>query len=438
MEIFLPLVYTLFGLFLLKRFDWFRPEGIPLSWAAGAFLLRILGGLSIWAVYTYHYSYRETSDAFRYFDDAMLIYGTLQDEPGLYFRFLFGINLDDPALEPLFEKFRGWHSSYTYGIANDNPTVIRANAIVALFSMGYYHVHTVFMAFFSLIGLTGIYRFLAPLVSSYKKWLYAAIMLMPTIWFWGSGVLKEPLLILFTGLLLSSLPGLRLFSFRSILVMLLSAAGLFFMKPYTILAMIPGLITYLVLLFSGNGRSWLKAALVHVLFLLAALNSSWFFRGGDFLHIMNRKRTDFYNVAEAYNAGSTIDIPESNTFPELIKNAPGAMFRAYLRPHLLEVKSVFYLGNALENLLTAFLLAGTVLALFCFREVRLRPEFLLALSFILILGVLIGSVVPVLGAVVRYKLPALPFIAACGIAGWSAFCASLRSGQKPFSLFRRR
>lgn len=437
MEIFLPLVYTLFGLFLLKRFEWFRPQGIPLSWAGGAFLLRILGGLSIWAVYTYHYSYRETSDAFRYFDDAMLIYGTLQDEPGLYFRFLFGIHLDDPALQPLFEKFRGWHSSYTYGIANDNPTVIRANALVALFSLGHYHVHTVFMAFFSLIGLTGMYRFLAPMVGKHTKWLYAGVMLMPTIWFWGSGVLKEPLLILFTGLLLSSLPALKVFSARSAAVLLLSGAGLFFMKPYTILAMIPGLVTYIALLFTSSKRSWLTAGVVHMVFLLLALNSSWFFGGGDFLHIMNRKRVDFYNVAEAYNAGSTIDIPAPETFPELIQHAPGAMFRAYLRPHLLEVKSVFYLGNALENALSAFLLAGVLLALFCFAG-RPSPEFLLSLSFILILGVLIGSVVPVLGAVVRYKLPALPFMVACGIAGWSAFSSRWHSGQKPLAFFRRR
>jgi hypothetical protein len=436
MDIFLPVVYALFGLFLLRKYPWFKPDGIPLAWVSWAFILKILGGLSIWAVYTYHYSYRETSDAFRYFDDAMLIYGTLQDDPAIYFRFLFGINLEDPSLEPILAKLRGWHSSYTYGIANDNPTVIRANAVVAIFSLGNYHVHTVFMAFFSLVGLTGFYAFLAPLAGKHKKWLYACSMLLPTIWFWGSGVLKEPLLILFTGLMLWSLSRLRMFSAKSALLLLVSCLGLFFMKPYTIMAMIPGLFTYAVLILSGSSRAWLKAGMVHLFFFLAASNSSVFFRGGDFLHIINRKKTDFYNVAEAYNAGSTIEIPESNSLPDLLIHSPGALVRAYLRPHLFEVKSVFYLANALENLALTLLLLGTVLALFYF-SAQPTPEFLLSLSFIIVLGVLIGSVVPVMGAIVRYKLPALPFIAACGIAGWSAFLLSLRSGQKPMSFFRR-
>jgi hypothetical protein len=38
------------------------------------------------------------------------------------------------------------------------------------------------------------------------------------------------------------------------------------------------------------------------------------------------------------------------------------------------------------------------------------PIFAFGLSFVIILGVLVGEVVPVLGAVVRYKMPGLIFL----------------------------
>ena len=66
------------------------------------------------------------------------------------------------------------------------------------------------------------------------------------------------------------------------------------------------------------------------------------------------------------------------------------------------------IGASLENALIIMVLLATLFF------VRLRnmaqPEVWCCLSFITILFVLIGLTTPVLGALVRYKVPTLPFL----------------------------
>lgn len=400
-------------LILIRRWKFLHLPGVPIRWLQLAFLLRFIGGIAIWLVYTYHYTYRDTSDAFRYFDDAMLIYGCLPEEPLHYFKFIFGFGLDDPALTPVLEQFRGWHSSYTYGLANDNPTVIRINAVIALFSFGYYHVHTAFMAFFSMIGLVGIIKFFKPQEGKFQKWIFLSVMIFPTVLFWGSGVLKEPLLIAGLGLFLVFLQKTADKKYWAFAVLLPLLYFVLHIKPYAGLTLIPGVICYWILVYSQAKFTWLKVALVHLSLFLIALHATPVFKAGDLLYILQKKQQDFYNVAREYDAGSVIQIPKPESSIDLITQAPGALFRAYLRPHLLEAKSVFYLANALENIIIAILFIALIIGFYQMGK-NPKPEWVLGLSFIVLLGVLIGEIVPVLGAVVRYKLPALPFLVYMG------------------------
>jgi len=408
--------YLFLAIWIIARWKFFRFDGISIRWVQAAFLLRFCGGIAIWMVYSFHYTYRDTSDAFRYYDDAMLIYATLPENPLLYLKFIFGIGLDDPELTSFMDHFRAWHSSYTYGIANDNPTVIRVNAIIALFSFGYYHVHTVFMAFFSMIGLTAIMKFFANVTANVSKWSFVLVFALPTVLFWGSGVLKEPILICGIGIFLFFLHKLGERKYWYAIPLILIFYFVLHIKPYAGIALFPGILLWVWLKWSATTYIWLKAIVIHAALFMIVLNAAPLFKAGNLLHIMQKKQQDFYNVAKEYDAGSVISIPRPESTLDLITQAPGAFFRTYFRPHIFESKSIFYLANALENLVLMALFVG-VIFLFFRKGNSIAPEYMLGLSFVLILGVLIGEVVPVLGAVVRYKLPALPFISLMGVAG---------------------
>lgn len=411
----LTLIYVLLFLRLIRSWSFMQLPGIPKYWVQGVFVLKVLVGLVLWAIYSWHYTYRDTSDAFRYFDDALLIYELLPESPGLYLRLLTGIGMDHPDLIPVLEKFRAWHSSYNYGLANDNPTVIRINSVVALFSFGYYHVHTVFMCFFSLMGSVAVYRFLYRAFSSAASWLFVACFMLPTLLFWSSGVLKEPVLWCVLGIFLVSLQTLFERKLSHVLLVLLAIWLLLQLKPYVLICFVPAVLFFV----ADKLLKWNKVllfSLVHFFCGLIALFPGSLFPAGNLLYLLGKKRTDFYNVAHAQDAGSIVSIPELSGVGDFFLHLPQALSIAYFRPHFFELKSSFYFLASLEAACSALFLALAVWGMIRYRP-ALPSAWWFSLSVVLVLGTIIGFTVPVLGAVVRYKLPAMTFLMVLALPG---------------------
>jgi hypothetical protein len=409
-EIILTAGYAFLFCFIFWKWAFAHLNNLPRWTALAVFLVKILVGFVLCFIYTYHYELRTESDSFRYFDDAMVVYHSMFENPAHYFRFIFGINLDSPEMAVYFEQMGSWKSSYNYGITNDNPTVIRLNAIVALFSFGYYQVHTVFFCFFSTIGGIALFRAFQKLAQ--RPWLLVGVIFfVPTVVFWSSGVLKEAPLIMGVGLLVYSAFQMLFkgFKWQMLLLALLSFLLLAFLKEYVLIALFSGLF-FLTICRMLKWRYVLPVFLVsHVVMGLLALNAALFYPPGDLLYVLQKKQTDFYNVAAEKGAGSLVDIPPVGGTADFIRQAPSALYRAYFRPDLREIDSSLQAVSAAENLL---LIAAVILAIFTFRKVH-RERFAVVLfcfSFVVILGLIIGNTVPVLGAVVRYKMPALPFL----------------------------
>jgi hypothetical protein len=412
LHILFTLAAALLCLAVLKKWHFVRSSGIRFKTVKWVFGLKIGAGLILWAIYTYHYSYRNTSDAFRYFDDALVLYQTLKTEPQIYLRFLFGVNLQEADLAPTFEQLRGWSSSYSYGIANDNPTIIRLNMVIALFSQGFYHVHTVVFCFLSTIGMIAFIRgcYAIGQISVHKTVAFISVSLLPTIWFWGSGVLKEAPLIAGIGALLWCYSQVIQRKWKFLLGMVLALFVLAFLKPYVLVAMLPALIALSLSRFI-KVKPYVRYLGVLILSYTAAVNAGAFYEPGNFLYILQKKQTDFYNVATLNEAGSTIAISPVDQSPlGFLTQIPERITTAFIRPFPWEVNGLFYVPPMVESLFLLFLL---LLVGFKFRskgrELIANELFCFALSCVVVLGVVIGSAVPVLGAVVRYRLPGLMF-----------------------------
>lgn len=111
--------------------------------------------------------------------------------------------------------------------------------------------------------------------------------------------------------------------------------------------------------------------------------------------------------------GSTIDIPKlDSSIASVIKGSPAALTNALFRPYPWEVRSPFMALSGLENLIIAFLFV--LMILFFRKEALYQPIFYITFFFALIILLLTGLVTPVVGAIVRYKVPALPFLV-CGL-----------------------
>ncbi|HET6244165.1 MAG: hypothetical protein H0V01_07305 [Bacteroidetes bacterium] len=412
MGILLALIYSLLFIFLIYRLDFFKVEGLSSKAIPGIFLLKILCGFILWLIYTHFYNYRDTSDAFKYFDDAAIIYNSLFVNPLHFLQMLSGVNAEGEHLMVYYEQTTHWFKEYDYGLYNDNRTVIRLNAFVYLFSFGHYAVHIVFWCFLSLSGLVAIFKMIHPILTDKTKELVFAVFLLPSVLFWGSGVLKEGILLFSFGLFLYYFNKIvyEKFSIKSLAWITGTFILLIFTKGYVLLALIPSIASLTVIKVTSNKYIGLKFALTHLVVLLIAINLYRIDQEFDVLFYLFQKQKDFINVAELMDAKSFIKtrIFEPN-WKSLFLNTPEAVFNVLTRPFIFESTGILILAAALENLM----IMGIAILFICFYKKPNKeqlPLLFFSVFFVLSLAAIIGFVTPILGAIVRYKIPLLPFL----------------------------
>ncbi|MDQ3111041.1 MAG: hypothetical protein M3R17_14200 [Bacteroidota bacterium] len=129
----------------------------------------------------------------------------------------------------------------------------------------------------------------------------------------------------------------------------------------------------------------------------------------DTVFVKNNRDTSTYKlVTDIPRAGSLLNMhflhPDLKSF---VKETPQSFFNVLLRPFIWEAKNPIFLLPALENLLFIAMLVLIV----CFRGKISNPEiFGFCISFSLLLLLVIGLTTPVLGALVRYRIAAQPFL----------------------------
>ena len=379
---------------------------------AGIFVLKVFAGICLCLIYTYYYTDRQSGDIYKYFYDGEVMYGALFTHPGHYFQMVFGIQTDAGYLHGYFEKMSHWYKPNETTFYNDNRTIIRFNALVRLFSLGSIWVHTVVMCFISFLGLTAVYKTLSGFLQDKKKELAAAIFLLPSVMFWGSGLLKEGILLFAMGGLIYCFIKLAAQKF-SLIYFFGFFFGVFLLcisKIYVLFALVPPMAAYWWVAHTNNQKAFLKYLVVFGVMTAGAFNLHYLFPDFDIARILARKQQDFINMVRASDAGSYFEIPKLDpNVSSIIKNTPIALFNMMVRPHLLESNSPFILLAAIENIL----LTGIIIFCIIFKKRKPGNKNLLffCIGYVLILYSVIGLTTPVLGALVRYKAPGLPFLA---------------------------
>lgn len=430
-QVVLAASYFLIFSWIILKSPWFRIQGVHQYGVLGAFWLKLIFGFAFWAVYTFHYSVDHSSDAFMYFEEAKILKDVFHENPLHFFRLMVSTQPTDPELLQHIAEMDRWNRSVSYGVLNDNPTIIKFNAIVLFFSLGYYHTHTIFMGFICFSGLILILRFFEHISRGIPNWLLlAAVILPPSLLFWGGGVMKEGLLMFGLGVLLFSLT--KIFDGKRIkggVFLLLSVFLLLFTKAYVLIAFSPGLIFLTFVMLTGKQRIWIKFALLHVALFAFVFTLGYWVNDYDVLYMFQLKQKDFYNLVGTMSVGSLIEIPPINNTADLVLNAPTALFNTYFRPHLLEANSATFWAAAIENLGYGLLL---LLAIVKFKKPSSENLLLalMCLSFVVGLGLLIGLITPVLGAIVRYKIPALPFFIVMCLLCMQPWISSVNSSLK--------
>ncbi|HRH37368.1 MAG TPA: hypothetical protein PK760_03425, partial [Flavobacteriales bacterium] len=156
------------------------------------------------------------------------------------------------------------------------------------------------------------------------------------------------------------------------------------------------------------GHALVKFAVVHALELIGVLLSGTLIPGYGILELMATKQKDFIGMATEVASGSLIAIPtlEPNLL-SFVTNVPSALYMTFFSPFAVLGNGALAWMGAGENVLL-LLLPLIAWRYKCPWSQVDKPALLLCASFILLLALLIGLTVPVVGALVRYRIPLLP------------------------------
>lgn len=403
--------YIALFLYLIGRLPFFSTPGLGRKAIGAIFLLKVAAGTAVWWIYSFHYPDRATADIFKFFDDGNVMFGALRSHPLDYLRMITGIGNDSPHFDQrYYSVMNNWYRRYETGYHNDAHTMIRFSALVRIFSFGVYHVHTVFACFLSLTGLVALYKTFAPRVAGAEKAWAAGLFLWPSMLFWGSAPIKEALLLFGLGLFLLQLFRLMHGTLRwhGWLWLLLGLLVQLSLKSYVLACMLPGLAA-LWWCRRKKGRPIAVFAAAYTAAAAAVVVLPWLWPGADVVAAIQQKQRDMLGLVAEIGAGSFV--PTTTMEPGLwglVREIPHALFLSFISPLLTWNLGAMGLVGGLENLALLALLPLGLLWRKAWRQVDL-PLFLFCICFVLAMALLIGWTTPVVGALMRYRVPMLPF-----------------------------
>ena len=431
MNVILPLCYIIIFAFIIFKSKFFTSSGLSYKLLLGIFGVKIISAFALHYLYSLYYTERIEADIFKYFDDAYIMFQSFSHKPSDFFRLFFGYDLQNESLDVYFKYMNFWVRKIDYGLFNDNRTIIRINVIIMFFSWGNIFVHHIFASFISLFAFLLIFKVFDNLFPNRKTILVLCIFLIPSSLFWASAMLKECIVMLGLGMFVYSMYFLsqKKYSVQLFILFFVSILLLMTIKIYVLAALLPAVIAYFGSFYCKKISIW-KFYFGFLLCLIGVIICNQLLHGISIFEIITSKRNDFIvHINNFSNARSYIDIgilkPSLWAFAV---ETPLAIFRSITLPFIWNVSQVIEILPALEN----FVLIILVVCMFFYykKPDALQVRFIwFCLFFSIGLLWFVGITTPVIGAIVRYKMPILPFL-------YTTF-ALLIDWQKVIQLFRK-
>ncbi len=338
-EFLISIFYFVFFCFIISKQNFFKDEHIPKYWIYSLFGLKVIISIVLTAIYTKYYTSRETADIYKYFDDSKIMFEALKHKPLDYIKMLFAIDNDNEYFDSnYYNSMLHWVRPYSSDLFSDSHIIIRFNAFVRLFSFGYFQVHNVFMNFISLIGLLLIYKALKQFLVDKERALFYILSFTPSLLFWGSGLLKEGIILFGLGILLYSIN--RPIHFKVILFIALSVVILLYTKFYLLVALFIPTLGFTIVRFTKlkplYSYSIAFICFIALICVLPLINNDW-----SIVNQIVSKQQTFSRFITQVETNSGFIIPELSNISTIIRNIPNALLNTFIRPFPWECNSFF-------------------------------------------------------------------------------------------------
>lgn len=382
-----------------------------------ALTVKIFGALAVGLIYQFYYGGGDTFNYHTY--GSRHVWEAFMDSPVKWAKLVFGDGIDESGIYKYTSRIAFWKDPSSYAI-------VRVAGILDVLTFSTYSATALLFAVFSFIGMWLLYLTFYGGYPHLHKQLAIVMFFIPSVFFWGSGLLKDTLTLGCLGMATYGLHRTfvwRKFSTRNTLLLLIGLVGLYQIKIYILLVFLPAAIVWLFLSNLESVQSLIAKAMLLPIVILGALALAYFAMikvGQDNARysvdsLAKTAQSTAYDIRyyTGKDAGSGYSLGElDGSMGSMLRLAPQAINVSLFRPYLWEVNNPLMLLSALES---TFLMLFALLIVFRENVRAMRalsqPDVLFALIFAFTFAFAVGVSTYNFGTLVRYKIPMLPFFA---------------------------
>ena len=398
-----------------------RRKGLDSIYFIGGLTAKLIGVTAFYLVYGLYYG---GGDTVNYYYGSSALANLMTEDFDAFYSILIENELTGQTWSA-FNSNTGYPQYYMWRDPN-TFSVSRYSVIFCLLSAKSFFVTSLLTAAFSYIGMWKLYRLFTATYPDTKKALAICILFMPSLLFWGSGIMKDSYVLGATCWF--SYNFYHVFIARkkilpNALLIVINISIIITMKPYVILSILPGALVWLNNAYLKQiSSSFIKMTVMPLIGIVIL-------GGGFFLYRnMGSLMGDYGNIDKAVEkaqiiqqdllreeqyGGNNYNLGEiDGTAAGMTSIAPLAIFTALYRPLFFEVGSPMMAISALENtalLLLTLLLISKTRPRNIIRIILDEPLILYSIFFSLLLAFGVGMASTNFGALSRYKIPFMPF-----------------------------
>ncbi|TVT38274.1 hypothetical protein FNT36_18925 [Hymenobacter setariae] len=381
-----------------------------------ALTLKFVGAIGLGVIYQFYY---HGGDTFNYFYHVKVIGSAFSQSFGTGFKMIFAATSKDPSFTPYVSRIFWQVDSTEY-------FVVRIAAFFGILCFNSYIAISLFFAVASFSGIWALYMTMAKIRPHVYKELAWTMFYVPSLFFWGSGLMKDSLCIgalgwLFYGFYRGTIEKRNVG--KSLSIALLAAYLLLRIKVYILLCFLPAALLWV---FNENSARIKNAtlrmlakpvffALGGIIAFYAATNLTKGDERFDVDKIGERSKitaTYLYETSVKQEGSGYYLGKQDGTLGGMAKLAPQAIIVSLFRPFLWEARNPVMLLSALE---AGFFLFFTLRIFWrtgvgaTFKLIGSTPILLMSFVFSLIFAASVGITSANFGTLVRYKIPLIPF-----------------------------
>lgn len=378
---------------------------------------KVGGGLFFACIYIFYYGQADTTSYF---------------ECALAYSKLFSSNFSDFLVVYLGEGTEEVKSIFTqdtgspmWYMFNDDKTRMVIKLLVPFLLLGgkSYFITTVLISIFTYGGLWRLYRMFVGYFPHLIKPLAIGILFMPSVIFWGSGILKDSFTLAATCyfIVATNMIITRKGSFIMRWLMLLASGFVILsIKPYILIILLPGTLVWFFYSKIKRIRNKFFRYIIVPFTYIFIIGGSYFVLTqmsgslGKFApeRALNTAVIIQQDLKQEYYDGNSFDIGDFEATPlSIASKIPPAVEAGLFRPYIWESNNIVMFLSGLENL---FILVITILVIVSIKRrviyhlIANNPVILYSIFFSVVFAFMIGLTTSNFGALVRFKIPLIP------------------------------